>query len=266
MYKISTFKEAISLLKIFVMLFLVLITYTSCNNNTSKNDWRTENLKGKVKSYTELSYEILEEKKQENHYKKEVKNFDQDGKIINELLYNFDGVGNQFIPKYNEKNEKTAMYCYVENSDKLIYRWIYSYNEKGLKIKDEIYDASDKLTLERFFKYDEKGNKIERTQKYVYNPDTALNKRTFEYDESGRNIRINTYDPFGKNIKSHYDFVYDDGGNKIEENILNPNGKLTSKWIYKYEFDEKGNWIKKTEFDQGIFPKNIIERTYEYYN
>ncbi|WP_299709697.1 hypothetical protein [uncultured Tenacibaculum sp.] len=146
------------------MLFLVIITYTSCNNNTSKNGWRTENLKGKVKSYTERSYEILEEKKQENHYKKEVKNFDQDGKIINELLYNFDGVGNHFIPKYNEKNEKNTMYCYVENSDKLLYRWVYSYNEKGLKIKDKIYDANDKLTLERFFKYDEKGNKIERTQ------------------------------------------------------------------------------------------------------
>ncbi len=266
MYKFSNLKPTIHSLKISVIIFSMIFIFSGCSNDATKNDWKDENLKGQVKSFTELSYEIIEEKKQENHYKKEVKNFDQDGKTIDELLYNFEGAGNHFIPKYNEKNEKTAMYCYVENSDKLIYRWVYSYNEKGLKTKDEIYDSSNKLTLERFFKYDEKGNKIERTQKYAYNPDTTISKRTFEYNDSGQNTRITTYDPFGKTVKSHYDFAYDKKGNKIEENILNPDGKITSKWIYKYEFDKQGNWIKKTEFAEGLYPKTIIQRKYEYYN
>ncbi|WP_143569722.1 hypothetical protein [Tenacibaculum agarivorans] len=244
----------------------MIITYSSCVNNTEKNDWDLENLKGQVKSFTELSYEIIEEKKQENHYQKIIKNYDRKGKIINEFLYKFDGAGNKFIPEYNEEGQKTQMYCYVNNSDRLLYKWIYFYDEKGNKTKDEIYNSSDKLTLERFFKYDEKGNKIERTEKYAYNPKEAVSKRTFEYDASGKNIRINTYDPFGKNLTSYYEFVYDTKGNKIEENIHEPNGKLSSKWVYTYKFDDKGNWIKKTEFDQGIFPKTIIERKYVYYN
>ena len=46
--------------------------------------------------------------------------------------------------------------------------------------------------------------------------------------------------------------------------IINADGILSSKETYKYEFDEKGNWIKRINFINQI-PKLIDEREYEYY-
>ncbi|WP_157730166.1 hypothetical protein [Tenacibaculum jejuense] len=242
-----------------------MIFYFSCSSEKT-NDWNEENINGKVESYEEKSFNVVNDEKQEKSFVKEIKNFDQKGKIVEEYLYEFDGVGSRFVPKYDEKGYKTEMFCYSTQSNKLVYKWLYTYDDNGNKIKDEIYNSGNQVILERDFKYDQKGNKIESIEKYKYNPEGVVKKKTFEYNDNNENSKTTTYDPFGKKIKNFYTFVYDKDGNKIEENIHNSNGKLTSKWIYKYEFDNQGNWIKKTEFDQGLFPKNIIERTYKYYN
>ena len=78
-------------------------------------------------------------------------------------------------------------------------------------------------------KYDDKGNEIEET--------SLISKDTYKYD---------------------------DMGNQIEWNSYNSGGGLNFKATSKYEFDEKGNWIKKISFTNQI-PNNIDERKYEYY-
>ncbi|ADV50461.1 hypothetical protein Celal_3187 [Cellulophaga algicola DSM 14237] len=262
LFNIKTKKNRLTNLFIGIILIFSL---SNCSEKKANNDWTTENLNNKVQSYTELSYEVLEKKKQEKEFKKNEKNFDKLGKITEEFVYEFDESGTKFIPKYNEKDEKTELFCYAIYSNSLLYKWVYEYDEKQNKIKDEIYNSSNELTLERFFTYNEKGNKTETTERYLHNPKGVVNRKTYEYDENENVIRINTYDPTGKDLKSYYTFVYDNYGNKIEENIFKPNGDPSSKWVYKYVFDEKNNWIKKTELDQGLFPKYILERAYVYY-
>lgn len=85
-------------------------------------------------------------------------------------------------------------------------------------------------------------------------------------------------------LDSKWTFKYDDRGNTIEENIYNSNGSLNSKityryndkniieeaynWrskeTYKYECDDKGNWIKRISYTNNQ-PNIITKRTIEYY-
>ena len=54
-------------------------------------------------------------------------------------------------------------------------------------------------------------------------------------------------------------YKYDSKGNKIEENGYYSDGSVLSKTAYKYEYDSKDNWIKKTNFKI----KNEVEKPYE---
>jgi hypothetical protein len=65
-------------------------------------------------------------------------------------------------------------------------------------------------------------------------------------------------------------YTYDKRGNEIKHIYYNNDGSIQSNTLNKYEFDNRGNWIKKTEFLQKKTlikdeKQNIIERTIEYY-
>jgi len=69
----------------------------------------------------------------------------------------------------------------------------------------------------------------------------------------------------GKRQRGDKYILFNDKGNKIEKNIYKSDGSLDYKETYKYEYDEKYNWIKKIEYKNGI-PEFIFEREIEYYN
>ena len=83
------------------------------------------------------------------------------------------------------------------------------------------------------------------------------------YDDKGNQIEEANYDEDGK-LTSKWKSKFDDKGNEIEEADYY-NGKLYSKYKYKYHFDDNKNWIKKiiVKDDKATF---IIEREIEYYN
>ena len=81
-------------------------------------------------------------------------------------------------------------------------------------------------------------------------------------DDKGNEIEENKYNTQGK-LDLKFTWKRDDNSNVIEENIYSADGKLDHKTTFKYEFDEKGNWIKKITFKNQI-PKSIEEREFEY--
>ena len=50
----------------------------------------------------------------------------------------------------------------------------------------------------------------------------------------------------------------------IEISSYNSDGSLDSKYIYKYEFDNKGNWINVIIYSKGV-ATDIQEREIVYY-
>ena len=60
-------------------------------------------------------------------------------------------------------------------------------------------------------------------------------------------------------------YKYDGNRNLIERKEYNEDGELKNKSSYKYEFDDKENWIQQIIFKDDK-PAFIIEREIKYYD
>ena len=153
-------------------LFFVALFFQSCTIEKRENDWTEENLKGKVKSYSQFAYEAEErfgkiEKGEREFYESFLKkSYDKKGNIIEWNSYNSDG--------------------------RLQYKYTYKYDKKGNKIEFNSYDSDGRLGGKYTYKYDEKGNKIEENS---YDSDGRLDpKWTYKYEFDKQGNWINRID------------------------------------------------------------------------
>ena len=174
-----------------------MLCLVSCNQSEKKNDLTEENLKGKVKSITENTYEAVDK-------------FGQiekgDVLVDSSAVYTDDG----HFKIYNEKGNKIEENYYNSNG-RLYSKTTYKYDEKGNMIEDNFYDSDDgSLIYKNTYKYDEKGNKIEE---YHYDEDGKFNyKYTYKYNEKGNMIEKNNYDSNGR-LDYKYTYEYDKNNN-----------------------------------------------------
>jgi TonB family protein len=95
---------------------------------------------------------------------------------------------------------------------------------------------------------------------------------TAEYDVKGVKTQNQYFPVTGATLTGREVYKYDDKGNISEMTLVNADGSLLSKEVYKYEFDNIGNWIKMTtsvalvgngkiEFE----PTEVTYRTIFYY-
>ena len=184
-------------MKKIILAILSVLCLVSCNQSEKKNDLTEENLKGKVKSITENTYEAVEK-------------FGQiekgDVLVDSSAVYTDDGR----FKIYNEKGNKIEENYYNSNG-RLYSKTTYKYDEKGNMIEDNFYDSDDgSLIYKNTYKYDEKGNIIEE---YHYDEDGKFNyKYTYKYDEKGNIIEENHYDSNGR-LDSKYTYEYDKNNN-----------------------------------------------------
>ena len=152
-----------------ILVILSVLCLVSCNQSEKKNDLTEENLKGKVKSITENTYEAVDK-------------FGQiekgDVLVDSSAVYTDDGR----FKIYNEKGNKIEENYYNSNG-RLYSKTTYKYDEKGNMIEDNFYDSDDgSLIYKNTYKYDEKGNIIEENH---YDSNGRLDsKYTYEYDKN----------------------------------------------------------------------------------
>jgi len=116
-----------------------------------------------------------------------------------------------------------------------------NYNEKGnLNETYFFYNTQPNLNCKSEYKYNEKGNKIKYS---IYDLNADLRKQEI-YDEKGNKLKELVFP--SKNIISHeITYKYDNYNNIIDKiNICVMDNKIIVS-SYKYEYDVKGNWIKK---------------------
>ena len=180
-----------------ILVILSVLCLVSCNQSEKKNDLTEENLKGKVKSIKETTYEAVDKFGQI-----------EKGDILvdSSAVYTDDGR----FKIYNEKGNKIEENYYNSNG-RLYSKTTYKYDEKGNMIEDNFYDSDDgSLIYKNTYKYDKKGNKIEE---YHYDEDGKFNyKYTYKYDEKGNIIEENHYDSNGR-LDSKYTYEYDKNNN-----------------------------------------------------
>ena len=283
-------------------LILIMITMSGfANKKVNENDWVKDKLKGRVSSVTEFIYEAVEnsdkiekgERAKDYRFKSNFKSeynkkgikiienqYQPNGDLWRKVIYKHDSNGNKieefwhkpdgslqskFVSKYNKANEiEKNLY----NSDEvLVCKWIYKYDDNGNQIEgNSTYYLESSLGVKTTCKFDDKGNQIKSNW---YNKDGSVvaGTMTFEYNANGKLISSNSVNNNGSYLNSETTYKYDDMGNQIEENISSTNASLRHKKIFKYTYDDKGNWVKKIFSDKyETFSKNyIIEREIKYY-
>lgn len=230
-----------------ILVILSVLCLVSCNQSEKKNDLTEENLKGKVKSITENTYEAVDK-------------FGQiekgDVLVDSSAVYTDDG----HFKIYNEKGNKIEGNIYFSDG-RLHPKYTYKYDENRNKIEENYYNSNGRLYFKYTYKYDKKGNKIEGN---IYFSNGKLDKKvTYKYDEKGNIIELNGYNSDGS-LLYKYTYKYDKKENIIEKNRYNSNGSLDEKYTYKYEYDKNNNWIQQVVYENNK-PIGIKERIIEYY-
>jgi hypothetical protein len=249
-----------------------------------ENIYDPYNLKRKAKSFREVVYEAV--CYSENPQKGRIADispcethatYNSNGSIKEEISY----TRKNFLRKtfsYDFKGYLVEVKRYKTDGD-LTLKYQYKYNDTGKLISLSTYERDGSLLSEDTFKYDARGNRIEENyslsklsnhydhadnliEQKCYDSNSNLSfKSLFKYDIRGNKIEEKRYDPDGSLIFEST-FKYDNRGNQIEEKRNESDGGFQLE-TYTYIYDERGNWISKTDYvDQiAIF---ITERKIEY--
>lgn len=130
---------------------------------------------------------------------------------------------------------------------------------------DPIKDFPDRPTT-TIVKYDQNSNIIEEVlyqfgsflfrHVYIYNKNKLVEKQWYKSPDENELLpyKVKHYDE-KENIVEEITYDLDHEPNKV----------IKKKYTYEYEYDEKGNWIKKILYVKSI-PKFIEERSIVYYD
>ncbi len=201
-----------------------------------------------------------------------------DNLIVSKIVFNSIGnIINKYICSYNYNQQKTLEIW--SDSNGLIEK-LHSYKyDKNSNLVEEYFNETGFRYYKINYKYDENGVLIESQKN---NP---LNKATYHYNNNNKltekrefiNDKLTRYEKYfynekGKKVKElHYNssgitkdsciFLYDENSTLLEENY-NFKEMISTNIKHKYQYDEKGNIIKK--FTRHYYYGSDYYNTYEY--
>ncbi len=271
----------------FVLFAICFAISAMAQTNT---DWKLNQLKGKVKSLVLLEnyrykkdgkfteWGILYNKKYSfdntGRYTEYVE-FTNTGSLYYKIKYAYNKKENKTIVShfdkeekptvkklwsYNNKGQLTEILDYTKDN-KADWRYVYTYNTNGNRIMMESYKPDSTLYSKTTYSFDAKGNE---TGYLLQTPGYANSAKKYSYDDKGNKTEEIWLD--GKNeITFRFVRLYDAYGNVIEEQKYNGKDKQLDKATWKFEYDSKGNWIKRTQYNSDGIEFDIAERTITYY-
>lgn len=259
---------SIAMKRIFVYT-LIATLFFSCGGNSGSSDYYNPNsdwvrlkLQGKVKAIKEIKFiavgnfsEIVNGEKVKHIYNKEFL-FNLDGYKIEQNDYIPDGtLANRIMYLY--QNEKLIEYNEYDSQGLLFGTGKYEINDDGHPTRLNYKTNDGRYNWSETYKYDDQGNIIEvnhfRTEeaidsKEVYHFNDSGFLESSELTKDGKLITTNTY-------------KMDKDGSRTEMKYSADNSTFT----YIYNYDAKGNWIKKIVFENNS-PSGVLIREIEYFN
>ena len=189
-------------------------------------------------------------------------NYDEKGNKLEENT--FGGFGTQKTTyKYDDKGREvesliTLSFQGINGSAEL--RITKEYDQKGNIIEEKNYNNHNKLSSKGIYTYDERGNKI---KEIFINLDSKKpeEKNIYIYDKNNNKIEVQKY--ISGNLSEKTIIKYDEKGNILEEHITDFNKNMSFKIVYKN--DKIGNPIEKIYYNNEI-PYIVDEIEIEYYN
>jgi hypothetical protein len=179
---------------------------------------------------------------------KEVRTYDAKANLIQSILSTDAGVSERRVYAY-EGGKLINIVSYDANG-KVDSRQLNSYSKDGLLLEEK-YFAGGSAFGKTVFKYDRIGNLSEMAF-YLPNGTKAIalmgpchgaHRMTYAYNEQRKPAQIASYEPNG-DLKEKWQYAYDSKGLITSDSFEYVGSRQTS--VYVYEYDSRGNWIKKT--------------------
>lgn len=276
--------------------YLIITGFTLAQHSPKyQNDVLHEGLRGRVKSYTQYTYEPIKGNtavsgvwkfKTTTKFNKQGNTtaayLHQSGKLVYQDTCIYDKEGRETrttiqpghiirksVYSYNSKNNLVE-----KISSRSVPKFIIIYNRKGYR--DTLYSltVSGKLNSKVIYHYDSRNNKTEEEQ---YNANGKMEYKTmYGYDSHTNKVEERRTSSDGK-TSYHILFKYDKRGNiimKRDSNIIYIRGKGgpakkedSDVYVRKFKYDgydNIGNWLKQTEVLNNRTVR-IIKREFEYY-
>lgn len=227
----------------------ILVLVMSCGSGDMPNEdnsWTGANLRGKVKSVTEVGFQATNQNgewvKGVRNQTYSVKTYSPTGFIISERRY------------YSDSNEFSAGFEYV-------------YDEDGNVTRINAIDPEGNIS--GFSDVQERDGKVGIRAYADFFGNDANSMATGNTEMTWKNHRLiesKAYQITGDLI-SHVKYEYNSHGD-ISKFIIDNNGPdqqdVTINSTY-LEFDEQGNWLRQLKEYESYPVTEILERRYEYY-
>lgn len=235
-------------------------TITSEYFETSENFGRIIN--GKLKCKRRISFNRDKTIRQISEYNK-------DGEIKNFYKHNYSNGKIRSISEYREDGKLFAKTIFIWEQNQLREQrylpdgtlnnqwFLRTLDSNGRMTKEEWkYHDEQYETNETFYHYD-KINRIDSVR-----TENSLTEVKYNTLSNNFPIKVNTYNSGTNELKKEKSFRYNFEGDLVKEY---KNGVLIKS--YEYVYDEKNNWVKRTEFEtEAEIPSEIIVREIVYYN
>lgn len=278
-------------MRTFILIILSLFLFAFIGNKP-KNDLEKQNLKGKVKSVIESTFFAkagmfgkLQKDGLMDKYKYVFNNAGEETERIkydttsnrdvpietiiykydsnDNLIERYDKRGDSIVFKYD--NSKHVIEEENFDSNKLVYKVTYKYDDRGNKIEKREYSHENKLESSKVYKFDRSGNETEAYNHYFNIQGTSDSRVTYKYDNRNNKIEKDSYEPDSV-LKWKGTYKYDDSGHVIEDGSYHYNRDKTltdqmADCTNKYKHDEKGNIIEKiyTNKSTGLSYKSTFK-------
>jgi len=207
----------------------------------------------KVKTQTQWTYEYVDGKPSAKGYKSAVTKYDNKGNITEITNFNDQGKVILFIVyQYDARDNRVNNERYQGNREKLQYSQKIEYDTKSNKIREYGFDGATPYNNK--FKYDANG----RLSEIEYTIDNALiEKRKLAY--SGNKTEITVYDP-NNNLTFKQENTYNNKGLLISEIRIGVTGSVVHSLNLNY--NTAGDLMEEVKKRDG--DKLDYQKTYQY--
>jgi hypothetical protein len=237
-----------------LLAILLLFVLFSCKKEQPTgitNDYQQYNLKGKVKSISEINYSV-------NGKYHTIIQFNEQGFITEQASYNPDGsLIRKWVNNYNSDNLKVSRYCYV-NHDSLSYILRFYYNRQGKVIWTKLFDSKEYLVSQYETKYDDSLNVIKET---FLGEDAIYQHLVIHTYNEQKKIKEDLYVDSVRDHVWKQLYLYNDRM-QVEEIILKtPDDSMINKNTYTYLSNNKVD--KVYHYNANMELQSITDYTYD---
>jgi uncharacterized protein YkuJ len=187
---------------------------------------------------------------------------DKKGYLIEQVWYDTDckTIVSKVAIQYDDKKNVTGMKTFTPGGD-LISRKTFTYDKDGRLTSKTQYNASKVVLKHNQYVYDDKGRMRQETESGRNSE--LLTKVLYSYDSTDR-VEWDYHFSSTRDVEVYSYYTYDKYGNVIQRRQKRANMPQAQIDSLVFEYDEKGNWIKRTVY-RSSRPAQIDERKFVYY-